>query len=626
MNAKSFIRTALLGCAAAFTVAAAILPSTAFAGTGDGSTPNQGPVRNTCPSFDRETLDAPYVFQYGLSGSTLQGDFYGDGNVANDGSYNDAGYRPVRLTGYMDNGDVRFATRWVKTGGPAWSSKFGLTGDQFHARFLDLKAQGYRIIDASGYNTPNGVRYADIWEKNADGTSWAVTRDVSEAALPAKEAEMQAQGLVPTHIEGYTTKDGSTRFIVTWTEGRGCKFKMETGLTGAGYQNFFNANAGPMRLIHTDSYTEGTKAIRYATIFWAQPGPAFNATHGQHWYTFQRSFNNNACGGFVLENFYAMEGQDGWNRFGGLWSFNQAVSVTESSSLSKKVNHVVNCTAGRGGAAVINLSNGESAMSHADQVFGTASAVKAPILYALLRKADAEGIDLANTMLNVGAQYGTNNSNTLTANTEYSLEFLATIMITQSHNWATNRLIDYVGMDEVNDELDDLGLKVTTLDRYMSGTGSPSAHGLGNWYGDFMGGFDNRTTPREFATFYKLVWENDGLLSNDAYDTFFDITDQANTLANDLLPGGFASYWNKAGSMTYNGNPGDYAHRPQLGAHQLTSEGGVMQFDNGEVAVYAVFLDERDPGSSASAIACIGMEAAREWSDADPGAMNALCK
>ena len=42
--------------------------------------------------------------------------------------------------------------------------------------------------------------------------------------------------------------------------------------------------------------------------------------------------------------------------------------------------------------------------------------------------------------------------------------------------------------------------------------------------------------------------------------------------------------------------------------------------------MYAVFLDERDPDSSASAIACIGMEAAREWSDDDPGLMDALCK
>jgi hypothetical protein len=513
----------------------------------------------------------------------------------------------------------------VETGGPAWNSKFGLTSDQFHARYLELKDKGYRIMDASGYNTAAGVRYADIWEQNAGGLGWAVTRDVPEAAVPAKVAAMQAEGLVPTHIEGYTL-DGRTHFVITWTEGRNCKFKLETGMTGAQYQAFFDANLGAMRPIQTDSYTEEPNAIRFATIFWAQNGPALRATHGQHWYKFQRSFNNNQCDGYVLDNVYAMEGPDGWNRFGGIWSYNAPVVIDEDSSLSKKVGRVVNCTHGRGGAAVFNITNGESATSHADQVFGTASAIKAPVLFALLRKADAEDLDLDSTWISAGSQYGTNNSDTLVENGNYTLEFLATIMISQSHNWATNRLIDFVGMDAVNAEIDALGLSVTTLDRYMSGTGSPSAHGLGTWGDDFKAGYDNRSTPREFATFYKLVWENDGLLSADSYDTFFDITSQSSTVANDLLPGGYdATFYNKAGSMTYNGLPGDYAHRPQLGAHQLTSEGGLMELGNGEIVVYAVFLDERDSGSSASAIACIGMEAYREWSGDDPGPMNALC-
>jgi beta-lactamase class A len=624
MFSKSLIRTAL-GFVAAAVAATALIPSAAFAGPSDSPKPTPPPTRGTCPAYDAETLRAPYVFNYGLSGDALQEKFYGKSEDPADGSYNDDGYKPVRLTGYEDNGATKFATKWVNTGGPAWTSKFGLTDPQFHARFLELKEKGYRIVDASGYNTGAGVRYADIWEENTDGRGWAVTRDVAEAAVPAKVAEMQSKGLVPTHIEGYTL-DGSTHFVITWTEGRNCKFKLETGLTGAQYQAFFDANLGAMRPVHTDSYTEREVDTRFATIFWAQSGPGLRSTHGQHWYLFQRSFNNNQCDGYVLDNFYAMEGSDGWNRFGGIWTYNAPVVVSEDSSLSTKVQRVVNCTAGRGGAAVINLTNGESAMSHADQSIAMASAVKPMALLSLLRKADAEDIDLSTTMLNVGAQYGSNGNNSLTANTEYSLEYLATIMITESHNWATNRLIDYVGMDTINDEIDALGLTVTTLDRYMSGAGSPSAHGLGDWYDDFSAGFDNRTTPREFATFYQLVWENDGLLSDAAYDKFFEITAQANTLANDLLPGGYdASFWNKAGSMTYNGIPGDYDHRPQLGAHQLTSEAGVMQLGNGDVIVYGVFLDERDTGSSASAIACIGMEAAREWSDDDPGPMNALC-
>ena len=218
MNRTKFLRTLILGCAAVATAAAAILPGTAFAGPNDGPTYDKPPTRTSpsyCPDFDRELQGLPYVMKYGLSGKQLQDGFYGDGDVANDGSYNDEGYKPVRLTGYFDNGETTFATKWVKAGGPSWTSKFGLTSDEFHDRYLKLADDGYRIIDASGYNTPNGVRYADIWEKNTAGIGWAVTRDVSEAALPAKTAEMVAKGLVPTHIEGYTIKPFGTHFIVT---------------------------------------------------------------------------------------------------------------------------------------------------------------------------------------------------------------------------------------------------------------------------------------------------------------------------------------------------------------------------------------------------------------------------
>lgn len=69
----------------------------------------------------------------------------------------------------MDNGEVRYATKWVRDGGPAWDSRAGLTGAQFHARYVALEGAGYLLLDASGYNTSSGTRYADIWLKNTAG-------------------------------------------------------------------------------------------------------------------------------------------------------------------------------------------------------------------------------------------------------------------------------------------------------------------------------------------------------------------------------------------------------------------------------------------------------------------------
>ena len=202
-------------------------------------------------------------------------------------------------------------------------------------------------------------------------------------------------------------------------------------------------------------------------------------------------------------------------------------------------------------------------LSHADQWFGTASACKVFAFFALLRKADAEGIDLDTTVVG---------SKTLTT--------LATEMIVNSNNTSTNTLIDYVGITVVNDELAALGLEVSRIQRHL--TGGTSVHGLGSWFDDFKAGYDNFTTPRELATFWQIVYQNNGLLSADAYSRFLSITGAAPTTAAGALDAGydpaFVDFFNKAGAKTYTGSVGDFAHRPQLGTHRVRSEGGVMQF------------------------------------------------
>lgn len=579
MNATRLIRTALFGITALAGVATLALSASPADAQAE-------PTRDkACEDYNRELLEAPYVFQYGVSPADLQKNFYGDGNVANDGSYNDAGYNPVHVSGYVDNGEVKYATKWARFESPAWNSRFGLTSNQFHDRYLALKGT-HRLMSASGYNTPAGLRYADVWVKNTAGTGWAVTRDVLAGDIDGVKADMQGKGYAPVRIEGYDLPQKGRAFIVVWVK-MDCRWEMHEDLTSAQYQAEFDANIGSVRLTHVDSYLDGSQT-RYAGIWWKQSGPALRATHDQHWYKFQRSFNNNSCDGYVLDNFYAMEGSDGWNNFGGVWTYRDTPNVSASSSLSARVDYHIDCTDGRGTAILINAATGETVGAHADQVTGSASAIKATILYALMRKVDDEGLDM---------DTDTYNGQTLTT--------LATTMMVNSNNANTNDLIDFVGMDQVNEEIDNLGLTVTTLNRYMSG--HPTM------WASFTSGNDNFTTARELATFYKKVWENDGLLSDDAYDRFWDIAEQVGLSSNNLSAGLDADY-GKPGSMTYNGLPGDFDHRPQLGTHDISSEAGVMEFSNGNLVFYAVLLDERDTGSDADAIQCIGWEAAKEWS------------
>src|SRR5688572_7680195 len=87
------------------------------------------------------------ITRYGVTPQSLQSDFF-DG-------YGQDGYRPARLTGYRSGSSVRYFTRWVKAGGPAWAGFFGVTGDDYHNRFVQRRDAGFRPTDVSGYNTPD---------------------------------------------------------------------------------------------------------------------------------------------------------------------------------------------------------------------------------------------------------------------------------------------------------------------------------------------------------------------------------------------------------------------------------------------------------------------------------------
>src|SRR5262249_14880746 len=155
--------------------------------------------------------------------------------------------------------NVRYATKWAKLGGAKFTSRFGMTGDQFDARFNQLKA-AYRIVDISAYNTPDGPRYADIWLENEEGIKWAVKRRTPQAQMNALKTEMKSYDLAPTRVEGYTL-DGGIAFASVWTAvGHGCRWDLQFGLSSGDYQTLADANYDDTRLIHVDSYQDNSIA------------------------------------------------------------------------------------------------------------------------------------------------------------------------------------------------------------------------------------------------------------------------------------------------------------------------------------------------------------------------------
>lgn len=129
---------------------------------------------------------------------------------------------------------------------------------------------------------------------------------------------------------------------------------------------------------------------------------------------------------------------------------------------------------------------------NSDEVFASASIIKIPVLLDLFNRSKnlehegLKGIDL-NKKLTFKEAHRTEGSGYLqykSANTDYTLDYLAKIMIRSSDNSATNMLIEEVGgINAINSSLRHWGFQKTQIS---------------NWLPDLKG--TNTTTPHEIAT------------------------------------------------------------------------------------------------------------------------------
>ena len=555
--------------------------------------------------------DAEGVVRYGVTPQALQDQFF-DG-------YGKDGYRPARLTGYTSGESVRYFTRWIRNAdGRLWSGYFGKTGAEHHELFLALRSQGYRPVDVSGYNTPHGVRYAALWEQNTAGVDWRLHRDVSRPGMQELVDTIGEQGWVPRRVEAYLI-GGDSHYISIWEHAPGEGYRMHNKMTREQYQEHLDTYRGQgLALVHLDAHTADGE-VYYAGIW--RPSNSFPAVRtNRDWRRFQRYYNNYWVDGYSIDNFYAAETPEGV-RYGGIWFFDGAPNIDGNSSLSLRVRKEVDGAPARGGAAIVNLTTGQEVMLHADQEFAVASTSKIGILYALLREVDL-GNESWTAEINSGNQYGNNQGNWVSADTDYTIAQMAGFMIRSSNNWATNRLIQRIGRATINQHLDGLGLNVTRIHRYMLGTGSPSAHGNSSAYQDHVEGWENLSTPREMVTLLRKVRSDNvlGPLSELRFWATLKLDGNNDGINNkSYVPSFVNPLFNPA--ITFFNKPGNV---DDIRAHR--ADAGAMVMPDGEVVLYAIFMDEisDDPdvpgvvsnatlNAATSAIRNAGKEAAVEY-------------
>jgi len=181
--------------------------------------------------------------------------------------------------------------------------------------------------------------------------------------------------------------------------------------------------------------------------------------------------------------------------------------------LESTINDVDHDLDGVLGVAILDLTTGQKSLLHPDEVFPQASSIKIAVLAELYHQAQTGKLKLTDLYTVQSSDLVSDSyiMGGLTPGiTKITLRDLATMMVAVSDNSATNVLIDHVGMENVNELLDSLGLAHTRLRRKMMDL---KAAGEGR---------ENVFTPREMMILLESLYRGK-VLNKEMTDDFFKV-------------------------------------------------------------------------------------------------------
>jgi beta-lactamase class A len=177
----------------------------------------------------------------------------------------------------------------------------------------------------------------------------------------------------------------------------------------------------------------------------------------------------------------------------------ESLQAALHGALQRDLEHVADRLDGVLGYAIKDLSTGESFTRLPDTVFPQASSIKLTVLIELLRQEQEGKLSLEEKHTIRRSEMTTGDPDPILnklgdGTVSMSLRDLAVFMIVLSDNTATNILIDRLGMESINAEIQRLGLKETKLRRRMIDL---EAARKGN---------ENVSTPRDIMTLLEKVF------------------------------------------------------------------------------------------------------------------------
>jgi beta-lactamase class A len=178
-----------------------------------------------------------------------------------------------------------------------------------------------------------------------------------------------------------------------------------------------------------------------------------------------------------------------------------AISQTAKGILKQKaekqLQDIVDASPFLTGLAAVDLTTGDSFSINQDVVFAQASAIKIPILMEVYKQAKAGKFALSDTRPLTAANTvgGSGILNAMVDPVNLSIRSYCVLMIGLSDNSATNTLIDLVGLKNINETMQSLGLKNTRVQRKM--IDQPAS----------LRNEENISTPAEAVKILKLLYD-----------------------------------------------------------------------------------------------------------------------
>jgi len=156
------------------------------------------------------------------------------------------------------------------------------------------------------------------------------------------------------------------------------------------------------------------------------------------------------------------------------------------------------------GLIIKDLSTGWTISVNKDKLFPSASLVKVPIMATIFSLCAEKELNLEQRLVlaNKCKVLGSGVINDYAAGTEFNIDYLIKVMITESDNTATNMLIDHLGLEPLNNYFKKLGLSNTNLARKMMDFKSR------------QNGIENFTSASDVAYLFEEIY-NEKLINKD---------------------------------------------------------------------------------------------------------------